>query len=117
MGNFKKLRVWQESIDLAEEIYNLTRKEPFARDYGLKDQIQRAVVSVASNIAEGDERKTLKEATYFFNVSKGSAAEVITQLHIAFRVGYVSDETLERLEDKSEKIRASIKKLIQNRKY
>lgn len=117
MGNFKELRVWKESIDLAEEIYKLTRREPFSKDFGLKDQIQRAVFSVASNIAEGDERKTLKEAKYFFNIAKGSVAEVITQLHIAFRVGYITKKTLMRLEDNTQKIRASIKNLIKNRIY
>ena len=115
MGNFKKLRVWQDGVELAAEIYKVCRKEPFSRDFGLRDQIQRAVVSVSSNIAEGDERGTDRETVYFLNIAKGSAAEVITQLHIANRVGYIDKKTLEYLEDKTEKIRASLKNLIKSR--
>ena len=115
MGNFKNLRVWQEGIDLAEAVYKITREGAFSKDFGLRDQIQRAVVSIPSNIAEGDERRTNKESIYFFNISKGSAAEVITQLHIAKRIGYIEQTTLENLEGHSEKIRASLKNLIKAR--
>lgn len=115
MGNFKKLRVWKDGLNLSANIYHLTHKQPFAKDYGLCNQIQRASVSIASNIAEGDERGTNREAVYFFNIAKGSAAEVITQLHIAQKIGYISDQTLEKLEDDTEKIRASLKNLIKKK--
>ena len=115
MGNFKKLRVWNDGVDLAEKIYMVTQNEAFARDFGLKDQIQRASVSISSNIAEGDERKTNKEAIYYLNVAKGSAAEVITQLHIAHRIGYIDLVTFNSLENLTEKIRASIKNLIKSK--
>jgi len=115
MGNFKSLRVWQEGIELAEYIYKLTNRSGFEKDYGLKDQIRRAVVSISSNLAEGDERQSNKEAIYFFNIAKGSTAEVITQLHIAHRIGYIDKKALDYLEDKSEKIKASIKNLIKKR--
>ena len=116
MGNFKELRVWQEGIDLAETIYGITREGAFSREFGLGDQIQRAAVSISSNIAEGDERGTNKESIHYFNIAKGSAAEVITQLYIAKRIGYIDQELLKSLEGKSEKIRASLKKLIKARK-
>lgn len=115
MGKFKTLRVWQESVNLAANIYHFSRLGAFSKDYGLCDQIRRAVVSIASNIAEGDERGSNKEAIYFFNVAKGSAAEVITQLHIAHKIGYIDKNILEKLEDNTEKIRASLKKLIKKR--
>ncbi len=115
MGNFKELRVWQEGVNLATDIYKMTRKEPFAKDFGLSSQIQRAVVSIASNIAEGDERGTNKESIYFFNVAKGSSAEVITQLNIAHNIGYIEKSTLEILEGRTRKINASLKKLIKVR--
>lgn len=115
MGNFKELRVWQDSVALAVEVYNICRKEPFSKDFGLRDQIQKAVVSISSNIAEGDERGTDRESVYFFNIAKGSAAEVITQLHIANRIGYIDLQTLQSLEDKTEKTRASLKNLIKTR--
>ena len=84
MGNFKKLHVWKDSIKLSANIYHITRKEPFMKDFGLASQIQRAAVSIASNIAEGEERQSDKVAIHFFHIAKGSAAEVITQLHIAY---------------------------------
>lgn len=115
MGNFKTLRVWQDAVELVEKIYLVTRKPEFAKDFGLKDQIQRASISISSNIAEGDERDSNKECVHFFSIAKGSAAEVITQLNIAYRVGYISKEELESLEKLAEKIRASIRKLIQSR--
>ena len=115
MGNFKKLIVWQDGVNLAANIYHVTRWENFRRDYGLSNQIQRAGVSISSNIAEGDERKTNREAVHFFNISKGSAAEVITQLNIAYKIGYLDEKTFTKLEDQTEKIRASLKKLIKAR--
>lgn len=115
MGNFKNLRVWQEAVDLAEEIYLLSRHGQFSRDFGLSNQIRKAVVSISSNIAEGNERGGFKESIYYLNVAKGSTAEVITQLIIANRIGYIDGPTLERLEDKAEKIKASLKNLIKAR--
>jgi len=115
MGNFKDLRVWQDGVNLATDIYKMTRREPFAKDFGLSKQIQRAAVSIPSNIAEGDERGTNKESIYFFNVAKGSSAEVITQLNIAFNIGYIEKPTLEILEERTRKINASLKKLIKVR--
>ena len=116
MGRFKQLRVWQEGLSLAEEIYKVTAIGSFAKDYGLKDQIRRAAVSVSSNISEGDERGTDKESIYYFNMAKGSAAETITQLHLAYRIGYIDKTVFAELENKAEKIRASLKKLIAARK-
>lgn len=100
---------------MAEYIYKLTNRSDFEKDYGPKNQIRRAVVSISSNLAEGDERQSNKEAVYFFNVAKGSTAEVITQLHIAHRIGYIDKKALDYLEDKAEKIRASTKNLIKKR--
>ena len=67
MGKFKELRVWRESVSLCTQIYEITKKEQFSRDFGLSNQIQRAAVSIASNIAEGDERGTVKESIRFFS--------------------------------------------------
>lgn len=116
MGKFKELRVWQDAMNLVEGIYKITKKAAFAKDYGLSNQIQRAAVSIASNIAEGDERGSDKESIRFFNMAKGSTAEVTTQLNIAYRIGYIDQRTFERCEDQSEKIRASLRKLINKRK-
>ena len=115
MGKFKELRVWQDSMDLVTGIYQITKKGKFAEDFGLKKQIQRAGVSIPSNIAEGDERKSNKEAIYFFNIAKGSAAEVITQINIAHRIGYIDETIFTKFENQTEKVRASLKNLIKAR--
>lgn len=109
------MRVWKDSMDLVEGIYKITQKGAFREDYGLRNQIQRASVSVPSNIAEGDERHTDKEAIRFFNIAKGSNAEVITQLNIAYRIGYINKEVFEKCENQAEKISASLKNLIRAR--
>ena len=116
MPNFKSLRVWHDAMALAENVYAIVRTCPsFSNDYALKNQISRAVISIPSNIAEGDERGGVKEKIYFLNVSKGSAAEVITQLNLAYRLGYIDEATLNVLENQAEMIRASIKRLIKVR--
>lgn len=115
MGKFKNLRVWQDAMNLTEGIYRITRKDDFRKDYGLSNQIQRASVSIASNVAEGDERGSNREAIHFFNIAKGSAAEVITQLNIAYRIGYIDEQTFIKCENQAEKVRASLKNLIKSR--
>lgn len=103
-SNFKELKVWQESKQLAVEIYRLTNNETFRKDFGLKDQIQRSAVSIASNIAEGCERDSDKEFIRFLNISKGSLAELITQIGIAYEVGYITKTQLLNTEDKCSNI-------------
>ena len=75
MGKFEDLRVWKRSKDLAVFIYKLTDHDKFMKDFGLRDQIRRAAVSVPSNIAEGDDLDTDKQAIRFFYIAKGSAAD------------------------------------------
>lgn len=70
MGGFRELVVWQRSKALAVRIYKLTQQGRFNSDYGLKDQVRRAAVSIPSNIAEGDERGTNKESDRFFHIAK-----------------------------------------------
>ncbi|MHB0986096.1 MAG: four helix bundle protein [Sulfuricella sp.] len=82
---------WQKARLLTKQIYILTASERFSRDYGLKDQIQRAAVSVMSNIAEGFERSGLPEFHQFLVIAKGSCAEVRSQLYIALDIGYISE--------------------------
>jgi four helix bundle protein len=86
---FRELRIWQKSKDLAVEIYKITNNNKFQKDFGLRDQIRRSAVSIASNIAEGDERDTNKEAVRFFHIAKGSLAELSTQLQIASEIDYI----------------------------
>jgi four helix bundle protein len=76
--SFRELRVWQEAKKLAVEIHKRTASGSLSKDFGLKDQMQRAVVSIASNISEGFERKSDAEFIRFLYISKGSLSELIT---------------------------------------
>ena len=112
MGDFQKLRVWQKAKDLTVLIYKETKDGEFAKDYGLRDQIRRAVVSIASNIAEGDELDTDKQAVKFFYIAKGSAAELLTQAIIAFEIGYLDIERFQLIEKECKAISGMLTRLI-----
>jgi len=88
---FEDLIAWQKARILTKKIYEITNKGDFARDYGLRDQIRRASVSVMSNIAEGFERFNQKEFHYFLNVGKSSCGEVRSRLYISYDVGYIGN--------------------------
>lgn len=92
MHNYKELRVWQESIKLATEVYRCTESFPKEEKYGLISQIQRSVVSVASNIAEGGGRNGGAEFKMFLGYAAGSACELETQIIIAKELNYLSEE-------------------------
>jgi four helix bundle protein len=96
---FKELIVWQKAKDLAVLIYKITlQNKALAQDFGLRDQLRRSVVSIASNLAEGDERETDREAVRFFFIAKGSLAELRTQLQIAHEIEYLEKEMFDKLE-------------------
>ncbi len=81
---FKDLLVWKKARDLAVSVYTITKEHRSNMDFALIDQMRRSSVSVPSNIAEGDERDTDKEAIRFFYIAKGSLAELRTQMEIAY---------------------------------
>jgi len=115
MGNFQKLRVWQKSKDLAIYIYRETQKGKFAKDFGLRDQIRRAAVSIPSNISEGDELGSDKQAVKFFYISKGSAAELLTQAIIALEIGYFDSGKFQFIEKECKAISSMLTRLISAR--
>jgi four helix bundle protein len=88
---FEDLQVWQMAHDLSVTIYSLTRDGAFSKDWGLQDQIQRASVSVMSNIAEGFERYSRQEFKQFLSIARGSCAEVRSQIQLAKSLGYVAN--------------------------
>jgi four helix bundle protein len=94
---FQDLIVWQKSLKLAEDVYRVTKERPFATDYGLRDQIRKAAVSIMSNIAEGHGRCTNKDFIRFLSIANGSANEVQAQLCLAEKLGYVDQTTTNRL--------------------
>jgi four helix bundle protein len=116
MGNFQELKVWQRAKDLAVFIYKMTNDGHFAKDYGLRDQIRRAAVSIPSNIAEGDELGTNKQAINFFHTAKGSTAEVQTQAIVAREIGYIDEKIYDQITEDCSAISAMITRLIQARK-
>ncbi len=116
MGNFQKLLVWQKAKDLAVAIYRLTNQGELAKDFGLKDQIRRAAISIPSNIAEGDELDTDKQSIRHFYYAKGSTAELLTQSLISFEIGYIDKTTYEHIEKECRIISAMLMRLIQARK-
>src|SRR5215203_1796876 len=89
---FEDLFTWQKGIELVKEIYLITEKPSFKADFGLKDRIRRAAVSIPTNIAEGFERRSRKEYLNFLNIAKGSAGEIRSQLYVAHSVGYLSSD-------------------------
>ncbi len=101
-GSFEDLEVWKEGCDLAVEIYRVTRKGDLGRDYGLRDQMARAAVSIPSNIAEGKERETVPELIRYLYIAKGSAGELRTHIHIACRIGYLELEVFQALIERAE---------------
>jgi four helix bundle protein len=111
-GGFKELVVWQRSKDLAVQVYRHTSIGSFLKDYGLTDQMRRSSISIPSNIAEGDQRETDKEAVRFFYMAKGSAAELNTQVIIAHEIGYLPQETFTALENQCVEIMNMLAKLI-----
>ncbi len=110
---FEDLEVWNEGLELAVQIYELTDGW---RDYGLGDQMQRAAVSIPSNIAEGYERESNREFIQFLGYAKGSGGELRTQIYLADRLERLGSLRTQDLLTRSRKISAMLHKLIQVRK-
>jgi len=108
--SYKDLKVWQVAIDMVVDIYRLTGKFPRNESFGLASQIQRATVSIPSNIAEGHARGTSREFHHYLSITLGSTAELETQLIIASKLGYLeqttANEMLERIDKLGKMIRA-----------
>jgi four helix bundle protein len=95
--SFEEIEAWKKAEELTTTIYQITMEGNFARDFGLRDQIRRASVSIMSNIAEGFERGGDKEFQRFLSIAKGSAGEVKAQLYVARNVGFISQEQFNHL--------------------
>jgi len=102
IGRFEDIVAWQKARVLAREIYRVTDSAGFARDFGLKDQIRRASVSVMANIAEGFERAGRAEFHQFLVVAKASCAEVRSHLYVALDAGYLTEDAFSSLSDMTE---------------
>ncbi len=96
-SDFKDLRVWQQSMDVVTDIYKLMGHLPMEEKFGLSDQIRRASVSIPSNIAEGQARGSNKEFCHFLSISRGSLAEVETQLLLTVRLGFLQEQPVSEI--------------------
>lgn len=97
INSFRDLRVWQAGMDLVEDVYRVTQAFPKQETYALTSQIQRAAVSVPSNIAEGHAREHTKEYLHHLSIAQASLAELETQVEIAARLNYLLPEQLQQL--------------------
>jgi four helix bundle protein len=98
MHNFKNLKVWQKSVDLAVKIYQVTAEFPVSEKFGMTSQMRRAGVSIPSNIAEGTAKSSSKSFSNSLEISLGESFELETQMIIAERVSLISNETAQQLE-------------------
>ena len=92
--DYKELIVWQKAMDLVVEVYQLVKLLPREEMYALSDQMRRAVISIPSNIAEGQARNSSKEFIQFLSIAKGSNAEIQTQLLICTKLRYLNEEQI-----------------------
>jgi four helix bundle protein len=113
---YRDLKVWQRARALAVAIYKLTATPPLSVDFGLRDQIRRAAVSVCSNIAEGDTRQGVRENVQFFYIAKGSLAELSAQLDIAREVFPAMLASIDPLLQECDEISAMLQSLINHRR-
>lgn len=115
MSRFEELKVWQKAVALAVKVYEITKKDPFNKDYGLRDQMRRSSVSISSNIGEGDQLDSDKSSIRHFRIAKGSSAELFTQSVIAFRIGYLDKIDFEYFKNESQEILGMLTNLIKYR--
>ena len=114
MHHFNKLEVWQRARKLCKSVYKITENYPSSERFGLTSQIQRASVSIASNIAEGAGRSSKKEFLHFLSISNGSAYELETQVYISKDLEYISEEKEKELVEELHIIQKMLYKLMQS---
>ncbi len=120
MATFKKfedIEAWKKARELTRKIYGASKQGDFARDFGLRDQIRRAAVSIMSNLAEGYDRNGTRELSQFLAIAKGSAAEVQSQLYVAFDQTYIDRRQLDELKGLASETARMIGGLISYLRY
>ena len=106
--NFKKLRIWQEAMDLIDDNYLFTKTLPDYEKFGLRTQMNRCSVSIASNISEGTSKRTDRHFLQYLEGSLGSAFEWETQLNVSYRQGFITQEQFNILEAKVGSLQSKI---------
>lgn len=108
INKFEELQIWKLSLKITKDIYDITSKKEFAKDFGLRDQIRRAIISVSSNVVEGFEKNNNNEFIRFLKMSKGSVGEVRSQLHIALAVNYITQGEFDHIYEETETLSKQI---------
>jgi len=107
---YRDLDVWKNAMNLAENVYVVTKDFPLEERYGLTSQIRRCAVSIPSNIAEGFMRKNTKEYVQFLHIALGSLGELDTQVELSMRIGFIKEE--QNLNENITRIRKQLYGLI-----
>jgi len=111
--SFEKLSVWQKSRELVKEIYKTTKLYPESERFGLISQMQRAIISVMSNIAEGSSRKSKKDQANFYQIAYSSLMELISDIIISYDLGFIKEIEYKTLRDKSSEIALMLNSLYE----
>jgi four helix bundle protein len=111
-NSFEELNIWKSSRIFAKEIYSVTQKGKFLKDFNLTNQLQRAGISVNTNIAEGFERNTRKEFIHFLFISKGSCGEIRSLLYLVLDLEYISEKEFLELKERAVTLSKSIASFI-----
>ena len=111
-SDFKELKVWRESFELAKEIYQITAKFPKDEMYGMTNQLRRAIVSISNNIAEGCGRSSEKELQRFSTIAMGSASEVEYLLLLSFDLKYLLKAEYQKLDEKTIEVKKMLSRFI-----
>ena len=109
---FEDLEIWKLSLKITKAIYDLTSEGKFSKDFGLRDQIRRAMISVSSNIVEGFEKRNNNEFIRFLRIAKGSTGEVRNQLYISLMVGYTTKVEFQKVDEELLKLAGKTGSLI-----
>ena len=112
-AQFEDLDVWKEGMRIAVQVYEFMK---LCKDFGFKDQIQRAAVSISSNIAEGFERQSNKEFVHFLYIAKGSCGELRTQVYLGYQLNYISKDHYNNLLEKTKQLSMMLSNFIKARK-
>lgn len=116
MRPHKKMAIWNEAMELTEEIYKATAVFPKDEAYGISSQIKRAAISIASNIAEGCARESSREKKQFFIMSRGSASELDAQLEICLRLAFINQDSHNKLNQRLETVSRMLQGLVNSQR-
>ena len=114
MHNYKDLKVWRQSMDLAKFLYDIAKQFPKEEAYGLTSQVKRSVISIPSNIAEGAGYSSHKKFVQFLEVANGSSYELNTQTILSNELGFMLEDQSREIEERLQEIQKMLYKLMKH---